>query len=334
MNDIKLENFETLAAEAVEYYDTSLAVKLLSSLKSEINLAPELQEWKIKLQWIRFSSLPDPEVFDLLQSHLEVALQLPDYDVADQIGRRIVYAELPEAQTAFMQGALDALSKNVELIGGKAIKDLVISYYDFPATSAKRSSLDEINFVNQSNDTKDFSDEQKALLLAILKITDSIRNALQQIQAPATDPNDQNLPDNFDYSTLIPGVIRGEVPDVLSKILSQPLKAMTTPPALHVPDRTPVTAPTSAAPVAQAIAPPAPPKPAIPRTLTDVRRPRTATVNMQDILNRQGQGSGGIVYGDPTNVQVEEMSQRIEAERRQKQNQIDQKLEELKKRKA
>jgi hypothetical protein len=57
----------------------------------------------------------------------------------------------------------------------------------------------------------------------------------------------------------------------------------------------------------------------------------TPTINMQDILNRRGQG-GGIVYDNETNVKVEEIGQRLEAERQQQQSEIDKKLQALKKR--
>jgi len=61
------------------------------------------------------------------------------------------------------------------------------------------------------------------------------------------------------------------------------------------------------------------------------QRSSASSINMRDVLNRQGQG-GGVVFDNETNVQVEEIGQRLEAERQQKQSDIDKKLADLKKR--
>jgi len=86
----------------------------------------------------------------------------------------------------------------------------------------------------------------------------------------------------------------------------------------------------------QPAAPLAPPseKPATSFRPTDSaapQRPPSSSLNMQDILNRRAQG-GGVVFDNETNVPVEEIGQRLEAERQQKQSDIDKKLADLKKR--
>jgi hypothetical protein len=343
MNAVELKNFKILAAEAVKYNDSSIATALLEVLKKESILSQELQELKLKLQWVKFPALTDQDALRLLEAHLEIALQLPDYDVADKIGKKISYTDVPGDQIAFMQSALSSLSKNGELIGGKTIRDLVKGYYDFPSTAAKRSSLDEINYLNQGTVTKTFSDEQKALLLAILKIIDSLKNRLQEIQAPSTDPRDAEIPKDFDYSTLIPGIIRpGQITDDLDNVLGGPTAPASAAPRPPQQDnaRQPLpraqlsAVPRQAPQAVVASAQPARPKPVLPAELQPARRAPLANLNMQDVLNRQGHQSGGVVFDNQTNVKVEEMTQRLEAERQQKQSQIDKKLEELKRRKT
>jgi len=331
MDEPDLTKFKVLTAEAIKYGDVSLATKLLVLLRRQSSLTAELQEMKTKLQWIKFPSLSDEEAYSLLQAHLEVALQIPDYDVADKIGKKIVYAEVPIDQVAFMQGALTALGKNNELIGGVTIKDLIKGYYDFRSSAAMRSNLDEINYVNQSSVTKGFKDEEKALLLTILKITDSLRNGLQKIQAPITDPREEEFPADFDYSTLIPGIIRSSEQSSPAEIIARRKVSEV---ASTVAQPSPVRPSTNFEPVPISSPTEITRKAAIPAGLSAVRRPPVATVNMQDVLNRRQQGRGGVVFDGATNVKVEEMSQRIEAERQSKQTQIDKKLEELKKRKT
>jgi hypothetical protein len=308
-----------------------MATKLLAFLKLEPEMTAELQELQVLLQWVKFSGLPDETCTSLLRSHLLVALRQEGFDVPDKIGKKIAYTEVPMAQSAFMQSAIDTLEKNAEELGGKPVKDWVSDYYNFRAIAALRSSLDEVNYVNQSSFAKGLNQEDRTLLLAILKITDSLKNALQQLQAPVAVSQQGQLPEDFDYSTLIPGIIRPQdlanapaldvildaddtaVPPVTAP--AQPKPVLSSPPAVSRPtppplrtaraapvqqttqqreQQAPPTLPVAQNPTPVAASPAAAsaPKPQIPEALQSVRRPIGASVNMQDILNSQGKQRG------------------------------------------
>jgi hypothetical protein len=347
MDNQNIQKFKEFAQEAIEYDDVSMAVKLLTILKRETSLTPELEELKTKLQFIRFPSLPTEVALDLLRYSFTAALEIPYYDIVAEVGKKIAFIAYAPEQVTFIQNVYNIFGKNEEMIGPKPIKDWVKEYYDFRASAAKRSTLDEINYINQSPNTKTLKEEQKAMLLVILKITDSAMNALREIQSPVGDAKAADLPADYDYSVLVPGLVRPEdlqkSPD-LNKILgikpeesSAQVTTSVSQPRASEPSLPPQPAPVSEAPTTSAPQPASlktAPKPVIPPTLS--KRPVPgASVNVQDVLNRrnQQQGRGGVVFDEQTNIKVEEMSQRIEAERQQKQTEIDKKLQALKKRK-
>jgi hypothetical protein len=210
MLNINLTQFKEFAEEAITYDDPKLASKLVSLLNKQDSLTPELTELRTTLRWIKFQALSDELALELLQTTLLIPLQHENWDLVEKIGKKLAFLELPQEQTAFMQSALQALDKNAELIGGTAIKDWVKNYYNFSAAAAKRSNLDEINFVNQYSGTKGLNEQEKTFVLVILKIADSLRNVLQGLQEPDFGSEEQAFPKNFDYSTLIPGIIHPE----------------------------------------------------------------------------------------------------------------------------
>jgi|GEM_PF-6977021 len=381
MTEPDLAKFKKFAGQAMAYDDIKLANQLLEVLKQESGLSRELEDLKVKLQFVKFPALPEDSAMSLVQTHLLASFAIPDYDLVNKIGLKISWLIIPEEQISFMQGLLDALNKNVEQLGNKAVKDWVKEYYDSPAAAAMRSSLDQVSYMNKSTAVKTLTPEQRNFLLTILKITDSLKNQLQELQSPL-NPKEAKIPEDFDYSTLMPGVIQpGDVDttkDIYTALgLDKPEEPAATAPTVPAPapvapppkqQPAPAPLPSSSPPlrtaraapvqgrpqqqqpqrpeppavlpikavpaVAQTTPTPTPkPQPEIPAALQSVARPVGANVNMQDILNSRGKQRGGVVFGEQTNVQVEEMSQRIEADRRQKQTEIDKKLAALKNRK-
>ncbi len=160
---------------------------------------------------------------------------------------------------------------------------------------------DQVHYLNASPLVTKLTDNDKSLLSNILRLyswlTDPVVNEaeLQAYEAAKAAALDQSLGIS---STLPQGPLNIPVA-VLGKSTEVPLEPQWSEPSQFAPSQT--------------------------------NGKSAPTINMQDILNRRGQG-GGIVYDNGTNVKVEEIGQRLEAERQQKQSDIDKKLEDLKKR--
>lgn len=213
--------------EAVKYDDQEAAGEVLKIFREEmpkqldkVEADPDLYDsyrksWIIA-QFIRLSSIPDDDFFDLLKEHLVDGLQIEEYDIIEKIGLRISFILTEEEQVAFMEQLMDIIKKNTGVLGAGNLKlsgrtvlptiaNWILDYDNYPSQSAQKSDYEQIAYVSKSPNTANLSVKEKEILLDVLDCYDSLRNLLAYYKKLPVVEGDEIKPE--DLYLYYPGAI-------------------------------------------------------------------------------------------------------------------------------
>ncbi len=213
--------------DAIEYDDQQAAGEVLKIFREEmvgqlsrVEADPELynlyrQSW-ITAQFIKLSSIPEDEFFDLIKEHLIDGLKLKDYDIVEKIGLRISFIQIEEDQVVFMENLLEIIQKNSGVLGSNNLKlggrtvlptiaNWLLDYDNYPSQSAQKSDYEQIAYLSKSPNVAALSDEEKRILMDILDCYDSLRNLLAYYKKLPEVEDDEIKPE--DLHLYYPGAI-------------------------------------------------------------------------------------------------------------------------------
>jgi hypothetical protein len=242
--EINLQQLESDFAEAVNYDDWSLALRVSSDIGrifsgSEGSSLTEEQRMRLERMrviagFVRLPSLKTETVLGLAEKHLLEAFNIPGYDLSDKIKVFVNFLEIEEEKIEFMQQMVKTLKNNQEILGlgqisvsgrlveptiGNWIKD----YDEFPTQNLKRGNIDTVNYFAKSPNARGIGKKSQENLGEIFRIFDSFKNIISEYNsAPVTDNIDEAFKD-FDLSLMMPGLTREavKVPAVFASILDQ-----------------------------------------------------------------------------------------------------------------
>ena len=311
-------NFES----ALMYKDFSLALKLLQELEAyasgQMSLPAGISRDMLslmvsQLKWIAFVNIEETECADLVKDALEAAFLIPDFSVEEMIGKRSNLIFLDRERVQFMSSILQALEASVMLLGkdkimiagrvyeptvGNWIKD----YLSSPSQAAQRTNIDEIKYFNQSPNTRKLAERDKQELVEIMRMYDLLKNSVvSATNLPVTEDIEKAF-EGFNLYKILPGLDYEEYEREKQNSASPGLSAENSPsPYINNQRFRPVSSPDLKLPVS---------KPAPVAVREPVSTPPVLPVRQVASL---------------TDIKAE-----IESKKRKAQEEIDRKLEELK----
>ncbi len=287
----------------------------------------------------RFQDLPDTAIANSIRNH---GLNLIKYvKVLSELKRRYLLNQYWD-DGSWVGLFLQALRDNRELVGREPIilnnnsyQPTVSAWLQKFDTSHVGSlenvpdAYDQVKFFNKDSQISHLDVEEKKALASLLKLYSWLQNPeVDEIELEAEERANRNPEDGWldlDELNKVYGRLASFVPP---PVPAQPLPVQPLPTQKKIDS---IDAP-------RAIAPKKPIPTPVPAWVPSVPkdRPINRNMNVQNILNRgvsETDDYSGVRYDSESNVKVEEMAQRLEADRQQKKVSIDQKLEALKKRK-
>lgn len=219
-----LTEIKSLAEEALTYLDVKIATELelvIEKLLVKSGLDKNTLEWlkmvTVQLKFVRFTALSEAELETLLLENLTACYDIPDFNLKERIGKRLIFLGEIEAQMGFIEKLIKIFSQSKSRLGKQSIiaeekiYDQTIGnwikiYLNQPAKSAQRTNLEEWAFVQQNPAAKYLTQEEKNILLDILRIFDSLRNRISNYQALPESNDENEVFPNFDEYVALPGL--------------------------------------------------------------------------------------------------------------------------------
>ncbi len=336
------EQWKSEVREVIEDDDVAEALRVRKALKmvldkreSELAANPEVaakyQELLMELQFQLFANTKDSESLALIQEHLVDALSIPELDIMEKIRRKIFYIEIEEEQISFMIKLMDALKKNMQQFGPKplningkqypaTIQNWILDYDAFPTKNSKRANIDTLNYMSKSPNPGILTKDQREDLIKILEIFDSLKNRIAEYNSSPISGNIEEAFKGFNLAYLMPGVVLDE-----SEVKKLPIDIPND--TTRVSEKVSIAIPTE---VAQKRV-----KPIVP--LVNLQ-PEVKPLNIQDVL-RQGGGLAATPVVRPPEkkpapvplVDVSAQAEMAQQKEKAREEEINRKLEELKK---
>lgn len=171
----------------------------------------------LKLALVRFSALQEDDCVWIFKNHLVESMGFSEIDFADKIGKKIGTIELEEEKYAFMANATKAMRENSQALGsgtlqidGKAypptVKAWLDDYLSFPSNTSYKGNMEELTYINTSANTKRLTQEERQLLLSLLKIYDVLNSRAGKYYATPEAVTEVEAFQNFDLYKSLPGL--------------------------------------------------------------------------------------------------------------------------------
>ncbi len=168
-----------------------------------------IKQW-VLLSFSAFTILPQDEQQDLLKTRLLVAIQA-GYKAEDFTQAFFDMYETDEFLAPMFTGFAALLQQNTETLGATSldvggtkylpqVRYWLLDYAKFPSQSARRNSIDRLNYVNTSPNGRQLTQVQRNQLLEILKLNDALNSVdrpaepAPRVQQPAPQPVPQPKP--------------------------------------------------------------------------------------------------------------------------------------------
>ncbi len=340
--------------------DSSDAIKLIKSLKSEATLDESLQNLMVQLQFIRIASLTPDQLYKLLEEDMLIAYTIPEYFLSekiewylDQTESLIDQVEIAKKLKRVIQDNEAIFSDgNIKVKGQSlpgSIKNWIADYDTYPTPSnGMKGALNEVEYLNKSSNVKLLDETQKNVLRDILNLYDDLISMIAKWDAVPVPSTEEEATKDFDLYRYIPG-IRDDLDED-----EQLLKAVTQSKSSALPDRLPrpiqdiqpprppvlqQPVPRQPAPVQSAPTSPTPPiNPPRIRGQYNQSNPQGGSLTGADaakihnLINSAAQQTKRGITKDPTNVVMEDEKQRMTQEREIKEKEIQKKLADLRSR--
>jgi hypothetical protein len=223
---IFFEELENQLVDAVEYNDFNIALKAISKTekfleenKNNINSSEEekLKEMLISFKWVAFANLDDSECEDLILKHMDVPTKILPLDLEDLMTRKLSTIFLEDQRTDLMERFYLAMEKSSVMfgkkqitVGGRKVEPTLANWlYDFknfPSKNNIRTSLDEVNYFNQSSNYSILDTEEKQNLQNIISLYDSLKNPVLNFRALPETTEESIAFKNFNLLEWLPGL--------------------------------------------------------------------------------------------------------------------------------
>lgn len=223
---IFFEELENQLVDAVEYNDFNIALKAISKTekfleenKNNINSSEEekLKEVLISFKWVAFANLDDSECEDLILKHMDVPTKILPLDLEDLMTRKLSTIFLEDQRTDLMERFYLAMEKSSVMfgkkqitVGGRKVEPTLANWlYDFknfPSKNNIRTSLDEVNYFNQSSNYSILDTEEKQNLQNIISLYDSLKNPVLNFRALPETTEESIAFKDFNLLEWLPGL--------------------------------------------------------------------------------------------------------------------------------
>lgn len=218
--------FEQLEGElndAVAYSELNIALKAISKIKkvlAEENLSlterQKLESMLPYFQWVAFGSISEEKGFELVRDHLDIALSFPDFDLEEQIAKKVDLLFLEEFQIDSMRRYADAfknckakLGNSPIVIDGQRVEPTIKNWLLDRASFSKNNSgsnLDEVRYLNQSPNCQKLSEEEKQDLLQVIKVYNGILVSIQSYNSLPRTTDEKLAFKDFNLYDWLPGL--------------------------------------------------------------------------------------------------------------------------------
>lgn len=366
--DYEATRFIAWNADNVNYDRGRWLFSLIEDIKSDIyakKITPSPQLLKVMglYEAMHIRNIANRDMLNLMQSNLQFFLRYAD--LSNELKRRFYYDNVVLPEENWSQPFIDALRQNKELIGSTDItldnkpqKPYVSNWlHDFDlantTTANDKSAFNLVKYFNQSANAKSLKEDERQKIALILKLYQWLLfPSASEAEVDAYEA--QDLENSPAYLELIQSA-----PLSISSAESEPVAPVERQDRPPQPPRQPAPVqdivrkrpdPSVPAPelrtqrdasviVERPVPTPLKPKPAMPPLAPEpkVASPSNPSLNVQDLLRRRDMSASdgsGLVLGQKSNVEVDEIGQRLQAERVKRTNSIDKKLEALKSRKG
>lgn len=333
--------------DAIFYHDRRASKAVLAmAAKNPYIVIPEKE--KAQLYYVVINSLNSEKVLGLLQKSILTAYDIPDYNLDNKIVDYVELLDEVSLQIDFISSFKNILENHQELLGDSKIilsgeKQLQtignwIADYIFFNASQTGDAMSEMKYLNTSTNAKTLTLERRLVLQAILKLYDRLAQYVEFWKLlPDKLPDDQLQEFETYYQTALEQTeqdnelgesSRGDdVSPENDQVIIQPVKDFAPPVDLSVKH-------SSNLPVSPAVISLGSPKK---ETAIKPVKPVKADEKQEPFsLGKKGssieQPKRGLVFDVPTNIDLSEVEAAAKKQE-QKQQDINNKLEELKKRK-
>lgn len=206
-----------------------------------------------RLMFARLAQITEEECIWLFENFIFEGLTIPDFDLLKALDNRFLMILGTEDRAAFLEKIQKAVERSQVLLGDKGliidkkevpptVASWLKDYIFTPAQGEYRQSIDELEYVNRGKSASVLTADERALLLQLLRIYDSVRNSVLQYQrAPVTYIED--LP-SLSYDLIRAKVDDFDTPEQAAaafKLLEQQVSTITTPPPTKPAVGTPTT---------------------------------------------------------------------------------------------
>jgi hypothetical protein len=225
----KKEFFDNLYADlndAVAYKDFNIALKNITKIEKlleendvELDTA-DLERLKAMLpyfQWVAFANLDENICAELIEKHLDIVLQFPDFDLEEIFAKKVVLLYLDDFQVNAMKTFLKAMKNSLSKIGNKPITlmgkeveptvaNWLADYLSSVSINSFKGNLEEAKYINQSSNSSKLSSLDKHGLEQVIKVYDSMNNSVRNFESiPLTD-NEEEAFKGFHLYKWLPGL--------------------------------------------------------------------------------------------------------------------------------
>ncbi|HMR55105.1 MAG TPA: hypothetical protein PKD34_00735 [Candidatus Doudnabacteria bacterium] len=328
-----MQNNELQLDEALLYRNPRAAIALLNDTSNELD-----RPTQIKLTYVRMISLSLDQLLELLEDSLLIPYDLPDFLLTEMITKYIESDLNVKNESELLLKLKEIIEKNQESIGSKELnlagkkvppttQNWISDYNAYYVTgNENHDPLNQIKYINSSENIKGLDEKSKAILLDILKLYDRSVSFTKLWNSIEVTDNVGQIFQETDITQFLPDL------EEESSSPSPEQQLVTEEPAL------------APAQVAQDIQPERVVQNNTPSVGVDTQQAKIdrnlyVDADSEDFkipqlrdLDLSRQAKRGLVFDEPTNIDLTEVAKRREEELK-KQKAIDEKLNALKQRK-
>jgi hypothetical protein len=211
-------------AEIIAYNEVGKASQESRKLKAQAIAVSDSQQKNAllqniaALQCVAFPGLKDEESLQFIRTNLIFGFSLPDFDFLEKIQTKIRFVEGDYDQIQYVEDLQKAIKENTGKLGNNpivlekkkvepAISAWVEDYMNSPAKTVPRGNLEELDYVNQSPNTRTLAPEDREVLLKILKLYDICEKFLYSYRYGTPVESVEEAFKDFDLYATLPGLV-------------------------------------------------------------------------------------------------------------------------------
>lgn len=201
-----LQSIQAQAKEIVEIMDTRGAYDLLQSLeksgfdgsaknylRGEAAGMPYEHIYRA-MDFVILPQLPEDYFIALLRDHVLEGLNVPGYNLYEALITRYEFEFFYDNRMRIVQQVYDALEASTQVLGTKElitegsvrhpeVKNWLADYVNFPVKNQMRGNIEELAYINQSPNVRNLDQEDRKILIELLRVYDFARNRIKEYSA-------------------------------------------------------------------------------------------------------------------------------------------------------